>query len=342
MDAEVLREIIKSYSDANIVQSNKYLDVSKETLLCIQSDAILHTLCTSLSNLLCYKTSKEAYQRYSIRLLIIDLLRKWCQTTSGFKHLKALTVKENNLKLVTILLRKYFTDDALNKCDSEDTLLRLALSTMYLSVKNTTFINYTDRLLVRILHLETNNCTKNLIHNALCSNLHLRLSTKEEIYTSQRIKLIEEPLLNNFVCTFPNLKSENPVDDRNNEMLNKLLELSAKSARIFQLMFNFLKELLIQLQYAPVVLDFTSTMLKRISLCCENYNKDILDLYPRKLRFCILLLRITPKYHTAETLNYTLQIVKEIHNENKGVSLILMSHFLEWFECFATYVGNDM
>ncbi|XP_012534286.1 uncharacterized protein LOC105835493 isoform X9 [Monomorium pharaonis] len=71
MDAEILRAILKSYSNAENIQSENYENVSKETLLCIQSDTILNTLCTSLSNLLCYKISKEAYQRYSVRLLII-------------------------------------------------------------------------------------------------------------------------------------------------------------------------------------------------------------------------------------------------------------------------------
>lgn len=72
MDTDILRAIIKSCSNTeNNGQSEKYEDVSRETLLCSQSDAILNTLCKSLSNLLCYKISKEAYQRYSVRLLVI-------------------------------------------------------------------------------------------------------------------------------------------------------------------------------------------------------------------------------------------------------------------------------
>lgn len=72
MDADVSRAILRSYSDTeNVIQSENYKDMSKETLLCIQSDTVLNTLCISLSNLLYYKVSKEAYQRYSIRLLII-------------------------------------------------------------------------------------------------------------------------------------------------------------------------------------------------------------------------------------------------------------------------------
>ncbi|XP_011059417.1 PREDICTED: uncharacterized protein LOC105148996 isoform X2 [Acromyrmex echinatior] len=344
MDADILRAILKSYTDAeHFFQSEDYKNMSKKTFLCIQSDAVLNTLCLSLSNLLCYKISKEAYQRYSVRLLIIDVLRNWCRTTNNFKHLKIFTSKENSLKFMNILLEKYLTDDVLNECYSEDTLICLTVSVMHLSVKNTIFMHHVDRLLLRLLQLETNYKIEKLLYNALHSNLHLKLTTKEGIYALQKFKLIEEPLLNSFMCMFPNLKKEGDENNQNNEeMLNKLLELSARSAYVFQLMFNFLKELLVQLQYASAVLDFIDLMLKRISIYCENYDKDILDLYPRKLRPCIILLRIKPKYHSVQTQKYTLQTMKQIYNENKNVPLILMSHFLEWLECFATYVTNDI
>lgn len=70
MDADILKAILKSFNDAENVQYENY-EESKKTSLCIQSDTVLNTLCISLSNLLCYKISKEAYQRYSIRLLTI-------------------------------------------------------------------------------------------------------------------------------------------------------------------------------------------------------------------------------------------------------------------------------
>lgn len=277
-------------------------------------------------------------------IILQDVLRNWCGTTNNFKHLKIFTSKENNLKFMSILLDKYLTDDVLNKCYSEDILIYLTLSVMHLSVKNTVFMHHIDQLLMRLLQLEASAKIKRLLHNTLCSNLHLRLATKEEIYALQKFKLIEEPLINNFMYMFSNLKKENHVvnQSKEEEMLNKLLELCTKSAYVFQLIFNFLKELLVQLQYASIVLDFTNLILQRVSIYCENYNRDILDLYPRKLRSCIILLRINPKYHTTQTRNYTLQTMKQIYNENKDVLLILISHFLEWLECFAIYISNNM
>lgn len=70
MDADIIKAILKSDAE-NVAQSENCEDMSRETLLCLQTNTILNTLCTSLSNLLYYKVSKEAYQRYSIRFLII-------------------------------------------------------------------------------------------------------------------------------------------------------------------------------------------------------------------------------------------------------------------------------
>lgn len=72
MDADILRTILNSCGDAgDVVSSEDYKNVTRDTILCPRSDATFDTLCTSLSNLLSYKVSKEAYQRYSVRLLII-------------------------------------------------------------------------------------------------------------------------------------------------------------------------------------------------------------------------------------------------------------------------------
>lgn len=274
-------------------------------------------------------------------IIFQDNLRKWCRTTSNFEHLPIFTSKENSLKFVSILLDKYLTDDILNEDCSEDALISLTTAVMHLSFENPSFIHHMDKLLIRLSQLETNDKIEKLLHNSLYSNLHLKLSTKEEIYTTQKFKLIEKPLLDSFVCTFSNSKEENCVDNQNEKTLNQLLEFSVGSMCVFQLIFNFLKELLVQLHYAPAILHFIDLILKRISICCENQDKDILDLYPRKLRSCIILLRIKPEHHTMQTRKYTLQTLKQIYNENNDVLLIVMSHFPEWLECFANYVMND-
>lgn len=74
MDKDILKAILNSYEDTEkVTQSEDYENISRETLLCPQSD-IFKTLCASLSSLLYHKISKEAYQRYSIRMLIIVCL----------------------------------------------------------------------------------------------------------------------------------------------------------------------------------------------------------------------------------------------------------------------------
>lgn len=244
---------------------------------------------------------------------------------------------------MSILVDKYLDDDILNECYSHDALISLTIAMMNLSVENLLLMPYVDKLLLKISQLEVNDKIKNLLHNALYSNIyfHLQLSTKEKIYISQKFKLIEEPLLNSFICT---LSKENCTDNEKNkeERLNQLLEFSTESADVFQLIFTFLKELLVQLQYAPAILHFIDTTLKRISLFCENRNRNLLDLYPRKLHSYIILLRIKPEHHTVQTRNYTLNILTQIFSESKGTLLILMSHFSEWLEYFANNVANIM
>jgi len=277
-------------------------------------------------------------------ILLQDILRKWCRITNTFEHLQIFTSKENGLKFVSILLDKYLTDDILNEYCSEDALISLASAIMHMSIENPSFMHHLNRLILKLSQLETNDKIDKFLQNILSSNFHLELSTKEQIYISQKLRLIEEPLFNSFMLMsdYSDLKKEDSINEQNNEaMLNQLLQLSAESACIFQLMFNFLKELLVQLQYAPLVLDFINLMLKRVFVYRKNQDKDILDLYPRKLRSCIILLMIKPKYHTMQTRDYTLQTMKQIFNENKDVLLILMSHFSEWLEYFANYITND-
>lgn len=269
-----------------------------------------------------------------------DVLRKWCRTTSNFEHLHIFTSEENSLRFVSKLLDRYLTDDILDECYSDDALISLTTAVMRLSIENPPFIRHVDRLLVRLSQLEANDKIDRLLDDALRANSCLKLSTKEEIYVSRRARLIEQPLLDSFMRAFPDTnKEESCVDKRDDEeTLNRLLELGAESARVFQSMFNFLKELLIRLQYAPAVIDFIESTLKRVSAHCEIHGRDILDLYPSKLRCCVILLRIKPEHHTAQTREYTLQSMKQIFAENKDALLILMSHFPDWLQFFATYV----
>ncbi|EFN80949.1 uncharacterized protein LOC105186428 [Harpegnathos saltator] len=342
MDADLLRAILRSFNDSeNVTESEDYKNISKEVVL--QSNAISDALYTSLSNLLCYKVSKQAYQRYSVRLLIIDIVRRWCKTTSNFNHLRIFTSEENNLKFVTNLLDKCLTNDILTNCCSNDALISLTTAVMYLSMENPSLMHHLDRLLVRLLRLKTDDKIERLLHDVLSTDLDLKLSTKEEIYLSQRSSLIERPLLDSFTCMFSDANEENCLKKQRDaeKTLSRLLALSAASACVFQLVFSFLKELLVQLQYAPAVIDFINSILKRVDAYCEDQGKEILDLYPRRLCPCVILLKIKPEHHTAQTKEYILQTVKRIFVENKNVVLILMSQFPEWLEFLPAYITND-
>lgn len=275
-------------------------------------------------------------------LLLQDILRKWCRTTSNFQHLQTFTREENSLKFVVNLLDRYLTNDILNGCFSDDILVSLTTAVMHLTIQNPSLMHHLEKLLIRLTQLESNEEINKCLCNALQMDLGFKLTTKEEIYISQKFLLVEKPLLDNFVLMSSNLNEENiALQDNHDKSLNQLLEFSSTSKCVFQLVFSFLKELLVRMQYAPAITNFIELILKRVYFFCQNQNGDILNLYPRKLHSCIILLKIKPEYHTAQTKEYTLQSMKEILTENKDALLILMSHFPEWLELFGTYIAND-
>lgn len=208
---------------------------------------------------------------------------------------------------------------------------------MCLVSTNSRYKCHVERLLSKLSRLESCEDTERILCYAVRknSNLNLELSTIEDIYESQRYKLIEQPLLNRFVsCT--DLNKESDVDDAESaNLLDRLFELVSRSPRIFLLACAFLKELFIQLDHSPAVVDFTQSSLKRIKECCENQGRDILDLYPRSLQSIVILLQIDPMFHTVDSRSATLRTLRSIHSEGNGTAVTLLLHFPQWLKLFA-------
>ena len=78
--------------------------------------------------------------------------------------------------------------------------------------------------------------------------------------------------------------------------------------------------------------DFIQQILNKIEVQCNKCDKDILDLYPPTIQFCVILLRINPNHHLAKSKKYTLDSVRNIFITNHNYALILLSHFPEWFD----------
>ncbi|XP_015174725.1 PREDICTED: uncharacterized protein LOC107065498 [Polistes dominula] len=346
MDVRILRTILHSCEDAekSIENTEDYKDFLNTNAFVPRSDIVLRALSTSFSNLLYYKVSKEAYQRYSVRLHVIDTLRELLRITERFQSLHIFRDRENTSKFVENLMEKYLPD-VLDECVSTYTLTSLTGALMCLAKYNTRFVYYIEKIIAKLSYLESTNESEKLLCYALqqSAQLGLSLSTKERIYHSQRYKLIEEVLIEDFTSTCLNINTEVDKDcqEEIKHSVNELLEFAALSPYIFQLICNFLKELFVHLEYAPMVLTFIQATLKRILAHCQNKDKDILDLYPKYLHSCIILLRIEPHYHTSNSKAYILEKITEIYESNKDDILILLSHFPEWLPFISDYLANQ-
>lgn len=174
------------------------------------------------------------------------------------------------------------------------------------------------------------------------SNLNLELSTVETIYESQKCKLIEQPLLNNFMSSCTTLNKDDIVDNsKSANLVNQLFEFTSKSSYIFLLVCAFLKELFVQLDHAPTVLNFIQSTLKDIKEYCESQGKNIIDLYPRNLQSLIILLQIEPTHHTDDSKNATLRILENIYIQDEDTVITLLSHYPQWLQPFGQLLNSN-
>ncbi|KAF3421844.1 hypothetical protein E2986_01395 [Frieseomelitta varia] len=342
MDERILRAILCSCESVtkDLENSREYKRLLEEDKF-LPSNDIFNALCLSLTKLLSYKVSKEAYQRYTVRLRVIDVLREWCRINDDFQNFKILRDEKQSLSLLKYLLKKYLTDDVLNSCDSSDNLLSLVNALMCLASTDSYYKCYIEKLLLKLTKLEASDNSEYVLCYAVQKSfdLELKLSTIEIIYESQKCKLIEQPLLSSFVSSCTTLNKDNNVDNSENvNLTEQLFKFITKSPHIFLLVCAFLKELLVQLDHAPAVMNFIQLTLERIKECCKNENKDIVDLYPRNLQSLVILLRIEPIYHTDNSKNGTLKILENIYMEDQDTIITLLSHYPQWLKVFGHFL----
>lgn len=362
MDERILRAILCSCESVtkDLENSREYKKLLEEDKF-LPSNDIFNGLCLSLTKLLSYKISKEAYQRYTVRLRVIvciffikvykkkflvslynlvlfqDVLREWCRINDDFQNFKILRDEKQSLLLLNYLLKKYLTDDVLSSCDSSDSLLSLVSALMCLASTDSYYKCYIEKLLLKLTKLEASDNSEYVLCYAVQKSfdLELKLSTIEIIYESQKCKLIEQPLLSSFISSCIDLNKDNNVDNSENvNLTEQLFKFITKSPHIFLLVCAFLKELLVQLDHAPAVMNFIQLTLERIKECCKNENKDIVDLYPRNLQSLVILLRIDPIYHTDNSKNGTLKMLENIYMEDQDTVITLLSHYPQWLKLF--------
>lgn len=235
------------------------------------------------------------------------------------------------------MLKKFLTDDTLDSCDSSDNLLSLISALICLASTDSYYKCYIEKSILKLAELETCDESEYLLCYAVQenSNLDLKLSTIETIYVSQKCKLIEQPLLNNFISSCIDLNKGDNIDDLEDiNLIDQLFKFATKSSCIFLLICAFLKELLVQLDHAPTVVNFIQSILKSIKEHCEKQNKDIVDLYPRNMQSLVILLQIEPTHHTDDSKNGTLRMLKDIYMEDEDTVITLLSHYPLWLKSF--------
>ncbi|XP_034187964.2 uncharacterized protein LOC117607870 [Osmia lignaria lignaria] len=345
MDKRILKAILCSCESVtkDLEKSKDFQKLLQDDQFLPTSNGIFNAACVSLTKLLSYKVSKEAYQRYTVRLHVISALRDWCRINEALQNFKIFTDQKKTLTFLNSLVEKYITDDILDTCDSSDDLLPLTSALMCLASTNSYYNYYIEKLLLKLVELESCDQSDYLLCYAVQkdANFNLNFSTIESIYNSQRCKLIEQPLVEEFMlCTDLN-KDVNIDNSESINLLSQLYEFASKSTCIFLLVCAFLKELFIQLDYASTVMNFIQKVLKHIKDCCENQDNDILDLYPRNLQSIIILLQIQPEYHTTDSKSSTLRTLESIYFEDKHSVITLLLHFPQWLKLFGELFLNS-
>lgn len=276
-------------------------------------------------------------------------MRDCCRITEAFRNFSVFVDGKQTSTFLRNLLDKYLTNDFLDTCDSTDNLLPLSSALMSLSSIDSYYKCHTERLLLKLAELSSDQKQSGDESNRLLcyavrskSKLNLELSTIENIYDSQKYKLIEEPLLDHFASSCTEFdKHDNASNLKGADLLDRLFEFAVESQYIFLLVCGFLKELLLHLDSHPTVVSFIQSTLHRVKESCENRGKDILDLYPRNLQAIVILLRIDPEYHTNDSKHATLRTFRDIHSEDKNTAITLLSHYPRWLNPFGELLENS-
>lgn len=241
-------------------------------------------------------------------------------------------------------MKKYLTDDFINKQSSVDILVKLTFALIDMKLKNATFDYKLDSIINKILYLDRTD-ESNIFLNFLTEeyeNFSLALHTIENIYICRAKNLIEEPIVDFYILYHENYTNGNfdlkTIENRldaavNNSTLylcNRLFKYSSKSPRIFQLLSSVMREILALKDCCEIAVNFIQFVLITINKLCDEEGNKILDLYPRNLQCAVILLRIEPNLHTNNTKKYTINLLKSIYSIKKQEFLVLLTHFPLW------------
>ncbi|XP_058796070.1 uncharacterized protein LOC131666959 [Phymastichus coffea] len=327
MDGKILSAIINSKGSLNKpgpVNQNQPEDVVDYPVLSVD---MIERISDSYTRILLYKISKEAHQRYSVRLNAIESLRDFSRIKGNFGNLPIFGDSEKSYCLLLYILKKYMTEEVLKSCNNIDSLILAAELLQNCLTKSKLMINCFERVIERIIKLDQTNKSKRYLQELISKSDELKIDTSlvEKIYESQKSWLIYQPMTEYF-NKFCSSKDKNQFGSDMVTLFEKIID----NPSLFELVILQLKDIFVETEYSQAAQDFIQEILKIIQAHCTKYHKDTLDLYPAHIQHCVILLRIKPTYHSEKTKNQTISSLKEIFLKSQSNALILVSHFPDW------------
>lgn len=361
MDAKILKNIISSTTvpikNESLIEWQSAKDVEEFPAT---RSVIIDGLSKTITKLLSYKVSHEAYQRYSVRLHVIvsliyqffnckvsinvhclnlpqETLRNWSKLKGDIGEVLMFQDSEQSHAFLVYLLKKYMKPENLSMCSDIDHLIQTA-EVLLNSIENyrslvTCFVTVIERIISLNQTDKSEQFLKRVINKS--DDLHLELSLIEKIFTNLKTQFVEKPLMDSFV-TYCSDKNKNIELNMMNMFFSKVTD----SSLLFSLLVNSLRELFVETKFAEVAQSFIQKILEKIQNQCREYHKDILDLYPAHLQFCVVLLRIKPADHSKKSKKQTVQSLQEIFLNDCNDALILISHFPDWLSKYIEFSEN--
>ncbi|XP_034952048.1 uncharacterized protein [Chelonus insularis] len=319
---------------------------------------ITEGLAISFTDLIAFKVSSEAHQKYAARIRVIDTLREWVRPPMGLAIYPTFCQSNRVSKLCNNILKKYsrYPHQFLNNNISPSHLITLFRSLINLSTSNSSYNYHLKKMIKHIIESDIIHDSYDLVELILHHEQELKLefTAIEKLYLAQSEKLIEEPLIDCFcenLKKYHSLNHDEKLKNVHNEQLvneffcktstfDSLITKISQSSILFQRACGILIAIFKHCKYSFLVSSYVQFILNAISCNQSDRKKYLVDLYPIKFQFCIFLLKIDPNNHTPKTKDFILHFLEDIYTNNKEKVLMLMLHFPKWVNELSVYLNS--
>lgn len=267
-----------------------------------------------------------------------ETLRDWSRLKGDIGNALVFNDSEKSHAFLVHLLKKYMKPEHLSMCSDIEHLIQVAEVLLNSIEKYRSLMKCFFKVVERIISLDQTERSEQFLIRVIDNSVDLRLELAlvEKIFVSLRAQIIEKPLTDCFVAYCMD-KHKNELQLNNMSMFFKKV---IDSPLLFSLIGNYLRELFIETKFAKAAQDFIKRVLEKIQSQCDEYHKDILELYPANLQHCVILLRIKPTDHTKKSKSRAVQSLQEMFFNDYNDALMLVSHFPDWLPHYTDFSKN--